>query len=122
MRRFLFLALGMGMLLPTSASAEVIYLRCTGSSEWYPYFEVAIDEAANEVTVYGTKGKQAFLSSSKGNFLIQNYMNSLNDREIININRFNGKFDIDVWNSYRSSIGGKGKGQCTKDQIEKRAF
>ena len=55
MKQLLFPLL-VALALPTSVSAEVIYLRCSGSSKWYPYFEVTINEAANSATLNNTRG------------------------------------------------------------------
>ena len=122
MKRFLIPLLA-ALALPTAVSAEVIYLRCTGSSKWYPYFEVAINEAGNNVNVFGTRGKSASLKASSGNFLIENYRSSTQETEIIYIDRISGKFDLKVPNRYGNSNSLKaGKGKCTKALIEKRAF
>ncbi len=81
----LLLPLLAALALPTAVSAEVIYLRCTGSSKWYPYFEVAINEAGNNVNVFGTRGKSASLKASSGNFLIENYRSSTQETELFSL-------------------------------------
>ena len=123
MKRFL-LPLLAALALPTSVSAEVIYLRCSGSSKWYPYFEVTINEAANSATLNNTRGANpALLQASQSSFVISKPWSAY--FEVVNINRYNGNFTIRVQDKKFPSIDigpARGSGKCTKAPSVQRAF
>tara|TARA_B100000242_G_C42915628_1_gene424510 strand:- start:66 stop:455 length:390 start_codon:yes stop_codon:yes gene_type:complete len=126
----LLLPLLAALALPPAVNAEVIYLSCKSSSHLYPYLEVAIKPKKGEVTVLGIDSYEMRLSQSSGNFNIVGYEISTGNRYSLNIDRFNGRFRFNIYDSATSphlqydsmDFKKQGKGKCKKVSLEERAF
>ena len=115
--------------LPTTVNAEEIYLACKSNSQYLPYLEVLINTKTNEAQIFGSDVKDTNLSQSSGSFLITSFAKNTGWREVLNINRFNGRFKMDIYkglnNEYRASdftYRWNGTGKCKKVELEGRAF
>jgi len=125
----LLLPLLAALALPTAVHAEEIYLACKSSSKLYPYLEVAIKPKTNEVIIVGIDSSKQRLSQSSGSFNIVGYEIATGVRYTLNINRFNGRFIFNIYDSATSTqrqndymYQKNGTGKCKKVSLEDRAF